>query len=135
MVLAVCGLAVPGIARAEKVTSVSSAPFAQVVDAFEKSIARHGLTLVCHANAQHGAAARGVALKGNQVLMVFRNDLAVRLITADPAAGFEAPIRIYLYENPDGTATVSYIRPASLFAQYRHPEVQAIAARCHLHPG
>lgn len=102
--LAVRGLAVPGLARAEKVTIVSSRPFAQVVDALEKSIARHGLTLVCHANAQRGAAARGVAIKGNQVLMIFRNDL---------------------YERPDGTATVSYIRPTSIFALYRHPRVQA----------
>ena len=114
--LAVRGLAVPGLARAEKVTIVSSRPFAQVVDALEKSIARHGLTLVCHANAQRGAAARGVAIKGNQVLMIFRNDLAGR---------FEVPIRVYLYENPDGTATVSYIRPTSIFALYRHPRVQA----------
>ena len=68
--VAACGLAVPGLARAEKVTTVSSTPFVQVVAAFEKSIARHGLTLVCHANAQRGAAARGVAIKGNQVLMV-----------------------------------------------------------------
>ena len=66
-----------------------------------------------------------MAIKGNQVLMIFRNDLAVRLITADPAAGFEAPIRVYLDENPDGTATVSYIRPTSIFALYRHPGVQA----------
>jgi uncharacterized protein (DUF302 family) len=43
-------------------------------------------------------------------------------------AGFEAPIRICLYENTDGTAIVSYIPPSVLFAPYRHPEVQAVAA-------
>ena len=59
--------------------------------------------------------------------MVFRNDFAVRLLAADPAAGFEAPIRIYVHENPDGTATVSYISPSAVFAPYRHAEVQAIA--------
>lgn len=62
------------------------------------------------------------------VMMVFRNDLAVRLLAADPEAGFEAPIRIYLYENADGTATVSYVPPSVIFAPYRHPEVQAVAA-------
>ena len=46
---------------------------------------------------------------------------------ADPTAGFEAPIRIYVYENADGTATVSYIPPSTVFAPYRHPEVQAVA--------
>jgi uncharacterized protein (DUF302 family) len=59
--------------------------------------------------------------------MVFRNDLAVRLLAADPSAGFEAPIRIYLYENADGTATVAYTPPSVVFAPYRHPEVQTVA--------
>jgi uncharacterized protein (DUF302 family) len=60
--------------------------------------------------------------------MVFRNDFAVRLLAADPAAGFEAPIRIYLYENPDRTATVAYTPPTAVFAPYARPEVRAIAA-------
>jgi uncharacterized protein (DUF302 family) len=52
--------------------------------------------------------------------MVFRNDFAVRLLAADAAAGFEAPIRIYVYENADGTATVSYIAPSVVFAPYQN---------------
>ena len=59
--------------------------------------------------------------------MVFRNDFAVRLLAADAAAGFEAPIRIYVYENADGTATVSYIAPSVVFAPYQNAEVQAVA--------
>ena len=59
---------------------------------------------------------------------VFRNDYAVRLIKADPAAAFEAPMRIYVYENADGTATVTYIRPSALFAPYRHPDIRAVGA-------
>lgn len=111
-----------------RVVRASPAPFAAVAEALERAIEQSKLALVCHANAQRGAAARGVAIKGNQVMMVFRNDFAVRLLAADPAAGFEAPIRIYLYENRDGTATVSYIPPTTLFAPYRHAEVQAVAA-------
>jgi uncharacterized protein (DUF302 family) len=59
--------------------------------------------------------------------MVFRNDFAVRLLAADPAAGFEVPIRIYVYENSNGTGTVSYLPPSAVLAPYRHPEVQAMA--------
>jgi uncharacterized protein (DUF302 family) len=106
---------------------VSRARFADVATALERAIAEANLTLVCHANAQRGAAARGVRIPGNQVLMVFRNDLAVRLLNADPAAGFEAPLRIYLHENPDGTATLTYRAPAVVFAPYRHPDVAAVA--------
>jgi uncharacterized protein (DUF302 family) len=121
--------AVPLSASAQngRVTVTTAAPFARVIEALERAITEEKLALVCHANAQRGAAARGVTIKGNQVLMAFRNDLAVRLLAADPAAGFEAPIRIYVYETADGTATVSYIPPSVVFAPYQHPEVQGVA--------
>jgi uncharacterized protein (DUF302 family) len=118
----------PAWGQDRRITAVSRAPFPKVAAALEEAIAEARMALVCHANAQRGAAARGVQIRGNQVLMVFRNDFALRLIAADPTAGFEAPIRIYIYENPDGTATVSYAPPSAVFAPYRHPEVQAVAA-------
>jgi len=122
-------IALPVTARAQepRVTLKSTAPFARVAEALERAVTEEKMGLVCHANAQRAAAGRGVTIKGNQVLMVFRNDFAVRLLAADPAAGFEAPIRIYVYENDDGTATVSYLPPSVVLTPYRHPEVQAVA--------
>ncbi len=111
-----------------KVVLTSTAPFARAAAALEQAIADHQMGLVCRANAQQGAAARGATIRGNQVFLVFRNDLAVRLIQADPRAAFEAPIRIYLYENPDGTATLAYLKPSTLFAAYAHPEVARVGA-------
>src|SRR2546421_10781492 len=86
----VASWALPASAQGPRVTSVSRAPFAQVATALEQAISDHKMALVCHANAQRSAAARGVSITGNQVLMVFRNDFAVRLQAAEPAAGFEA---------------------------------------------
>ena len=94
-------------AQEGRITLNSTAPFVRVAEALERAVTEEKMGLVCHANAQRAAAGRGVTIKGNQVLMVFRNDFAVRLLAADLAAGFEAPIRIYVYENDDGTATVS----------------------------
>jgi len=127
VLLAFAVWAEPAAGQEGRVNGVSRAPFARVAAALEKAIADEKMALVCHANAQSGAAARGVSIKGNQVLMVFRNDFALRLLAADPAAGFEAPIRIYLYENADGTATVSYRPPSVVFAPYRHEGIQAVA--------
>lgn len=117
----------PSAGQDGRITVKSTAPFGRVAEALERAVTGEKMAVVCHANAQRGAAGRGVTIKGNQVLMVFRNDFAVRLLAADAAAGFEAPIRIYVYENPDGTATVSYMPPRAVFAPYRHAEVQAIA--------
>jgi uncharacterized protein (DUF302 family) len=118
----------PALAQDGRIIATSRAPFAKVAEALEKAVAEHKMALVCHANAQRGAAGRGVTIRGNQVLMVFRNDIAVRLLAAEPQAGFEAPIRIYVYENADGTATVIYVPPSAVFAPYKHPEVKAVAA-------
>jgi uncharacterized protein (DUF302 family) len=118
----------PSAGQEGRITAVSKAPFAHVATALERAIADEKLALVCHANAQRGAQGRGVSIKGNQVMMVFRNDLAVRLIGADPGAAFEAPMRIYVYENADGTATVTYVPPSVLLAPYRHPAVRAVGA-------
>ena len=128
LTLAVWAGAMLPAAAADTVTRVSRAPFSKVAEALEQSIAEQKMALVCHANAQRGATARGVTIPGNQVMMVFRNDFAVRLLAADPKAGFEAPIRIYLYENPDGTATVTYRTPSAVLAPYPHPAVRAVAA-------
>jgi uncharacterized protein (DUF302 family) len=132
VVVALCsaGVAIPSSrvgAQESRVTVKSTAPFGRVAEALERAVTEEKMGLVCHANAQRAAAGRGVTIKGNQVLMVFRNDFAVRLLAADPAAGFEAPIRIYVYENADGTATISYLPPTVVFAPYRHPEIQAVA--------
>jgi len=130
VVVALCsaGVAIPSTdAQESRVTLKSTAPFGRVAEALERAVTEEKMGLVCHANAQRAAAGRGVTIKGNQVLMVFRNDFAVRLLAVDPAAGFEAPIRIYVYENADGTATVSYLPPSVVFAPYRHPEIQAVA--------
>lgn len=121
-------LALPVQAQDGKVTLISKAPFAKVAEALEKAVGDHKMALVCHANAQQGAAARGVKIAGNQVFMVFRNDFAVRILAAAPEAGFEAPIRLYLYENRDGTATLTYMKPSAVFGAYPQPEVGKVAA-------
>ena len=128
--VAVVIMILPGAVSAQsgRVTVTTPGPFVRVSEALERAIADEKMALVCHANAQRGAATRGVAIKGNQLFMVFRNDFAVRLLAADPTAGFEAPIRIYVYENADGTAIVSYVPPSVVFAPYKHPDVRAIAA-------
>ena len=66
-------------------------------------------------------------IPGDAVVMVFRNDIAVRLLAASVPAGIEAPLRICVTENADGTATLSYRVPSALFAPYRNPAVDRVA--------
>ncbi|HXG02708.1 MAG TPA: hypothetical protein VNO23_04740, partial [Candidatus Binatia bacterium] len=73
----------PAAGPESRETAVVRTPFPRVAEASEKAIAEERMTLVCHADAQRGAAARGVMIRGNQVFMVFRNDFAVRLLAAE----------------------------------------------------
>ncbi len=57
-------------------------------------------------------------IPGNMVVGVYRPDFAVRMLAASVPAGIEAPIRFYITENADGTATLSYKKPSAVFAPY-----------------
>lgn len=91
------------------------------------AIRKNKMGLVAFANAQAGAASRGVKIRGNQVFMIYRPDFAIRMLEADVAAGFEAPIRIYVTEKSDGMARVSYIKPSDVFAGYENVKLNAMA--------
>lgn len=93
----------------------------------EKAIADHKMGLVAQASASRGAAARGIKIPGNAVLMVFRNDYAVRMLKASVPAGIEAPLRIHVTENPDRTASVTYRLPSAVFAPYGSPALDELA--------
>jgi uncharacterized protein (DUF302 family) len=102
-------------------------PFDVLLERVEGAVERHGLGVVAKASASRGAAARGVRIPGNAVVMVFRNDYAVRMLEASVAAGIEAPLRLYLTENADGSATLSYRLPSAVFRPYRHAELDRLA--------
>jgi uncharacterized protein (DUF302 family) len=114
--------------REGRVTLTTHAPFAPFAEALKQAIADHKMGLVCHANAQAGAAAVGKNIPGNQVLMVYRPDFAVRMLEANVEAGFEAPIRLYIYENPDGTATLAYVKPSLVFKAHGSAALDHMAA-------
>lgn len=101
--------------------------FDTLLKRLEKAIADNGMGLVAQASASRGAASRGVKIPGNAVLEVFRNDYAVRMLEASVPAGIEAPLRIYVIENTDKTATMIYRRPSAVFAPYGSDKLDAMA--------
>lgn len=92
--------------------------FAALVERLEAAVKAEKMGLVTSASASEGARTAGIAIPGNKVIGVFRNDYARRMLGASVSAGIEAPIRFYVTENPDGTATLSYKTPGAVFAPY-----------------
>ena len=61
------------------------------------------------------------------VVMVFHPRFAVRMLEASVPAGIEAPLRFYITENADGTTTLTYREPSSVFAPYDNADLDAMA--------
>lgn len=108
-------------------TTVSQYGFDALAARLEKSIEANKMGLVAQASASRGAAARGVTIPGNLVLMVFRNDYAVRMLAASVPAGIEAPLRLYVTEDANGKASVTWRAPSAVFAPYGSAELNAMA--------
>ncbi len=92
--------------------------FAELWSRLEKAVAANQMGIVARARASKGAAARGIEIPGNAVIMVYRNDFAVRMLEANLTAGIEAPLHFNVTEDAAGTATLSYRTPSAVFAPY-----------------
>ncbi|MEX0350287.1 MAG: DUF302 domain-containing protein [Paracoccaceae bacterium] len=90
----------------------------QLVEDVKAAVKDNGLIVVTQAGPTKAAAARGITIPANRVIGVFNNDFAVRVLNTSTAAMIEAPIRLYVTENADGTATLSYKTPSFVFAPY-----------------
>ena len=108
-------------------TVTSSQAFDAVVTRLEKAIEANKMGLVAQASASRGAAARGAKIRGNDLLMVFRNDYAVRMLAASVPAGIEAPLRVYITEDRDGRTSVTWRSPSAVFAPYGNADLNALA--------
>ncbi len=92
--------------------------FAALAERLDAAVKANKMAIITMATASDGAKAQGFAIPGNRVAGVFRNDFARRMLQASVAAGIEAPIRFYVTENSDGTATLSYKTPTAVFSPY-----------------
>lgn len=92
--------------------------FDALVEAVRASVESAPIAIVTQASASDGARAQGHTIPGNRVFGLYRNDYARRMLAASIAAGIEAPIRLYVTEDADGAASLSYKTPTAVFLPY-----------------
>ena len=92
--------------------------FDRLVADTRAAVKANGMGVVTQAGPTKAAAARGIEIPGNRVIGVFNNKFAVRVLALSTAAMIEAPIRLYVTEDEDGTATLSYKTPTYVFTPY-----------------
>ena len=101
-------------------------PYAELEEKLKAAIVKNKMNPVNRASASDGAKGRGVSIRGDAVIGVFRNDFAVRMLEANVDAGIEAPVRLHLVEEADGTTTIRYYKPSALFGRYEGDAIKAL---------
>jgi uncharacterized protein (DUF302 family) len=100
---------------------------AVLLDDLTAAVKANGMAVVTQAGPTGAARARGITIPENRVVGVFNNDFAVKVLATSTAAMIEAPIRFYVTQAPDGTATLSYKTPGFVFAPYLDEGGEALA--------
>jgi uncharacterized protein (DUF302 family) len=104
--------------------------YAELIEQVDAAVAASPLNVVTRASATVAAKSLGQDIPGNMVIGVFAPQFAIRLLQTSAAAGIEAPLRLYITENSDGSATLSYKTAAHVLAPYMEeggPELMALA--------
>jgi len=96
-------------------------PFGAFIEKLTAAIKANKMGIVGNACATCGAKNIGVTIPGNRVIMIFNPHFAVRMLKASEAAGIEAPVRLYVTEQPNGKARLTYRMPSHLFGAYKVP--------------
>ncbi|MGF1561496.1 MAG: DUF302 domain-containing protein [Geminicoccaceae bacterium] len=96
----------------------SAHDYATLVERTNKAVEDSPINIVTRASATVGAKSLGKTIPGNMVIGVYGPQFAVRMLDASVQAGIEAPLRLYLTENDDGTASLSYRTATHVFEPY-----------------
>lgn len=96
-------------------------PYGAFLKRLTAAITANKMGIVGNACATCGAKSIGVTIPGNRVMMIFNPHFAVRMLKASVASGIEAPLRLYITEQPDGKARLTYRLPSHVFGVYKVP--------------
>jgi len=100
-----------------------------LIKRLDQAVKDNKMGLVTQASATLGAKkALNKTIPGNMVVGVYRPDFAVRMLEASVPAGIEAPLRLYVTEQSDGTAMLTYRAPSAVFAPYEVGALDEMAA-------
>ena len=111
-------------------TNVIKTPhsYKALIQRLDKAVKKNKMGLVNRASATLGAQrVLGLTIPGNMVVGVYHPRFAVRMLKASIPAGIEAPLRFYITENADKTATLRYRTPSSVFAPYGNAALDTMA--------
>ncbi len=101
--------------------ATSTRNFNDVLSSLVAEIDRAGLKLLQEIDVQAALAGAGWSTGGFRLLFFFHPAFVIRVTTADVSAMVEAPLKLVVVENPDGTVSLRIADPAIAFGRYGNP--------------
>lgn len=113
---------------------ITTLPFEDVLIRLRHAIEAAGLWVLHEIDPQKVLQRGGHDIGPARQILFFHPDLMVRLLQANPAALLEAPLKLAVMQQPDGTVTIRWHDPAVAFGRYGNPVLtdmgQDLASRC-----
>ncbi len=132
VLLGLAAFATPAAAAGQWLDGMVHTPsqhdFATLRERLKAAVENHEMFVLGFPCASCFAAKNGVKIPGNSVLLTFHQRFALPMLETSVQAGYEAPMRFYVTENDDGTATLSYRKPSAVWAGYNEPKLDKLAA-------
>lgn len=111
----------------DRIDVVSGRSFDETVERLQWSIGGHGLTVVSAMKYDEILGRKKDSTPHAVVFEVMRRDWARRLLEADAAVGIVLPVRLYAFENAQGSTVVSYLRPGALLESAENEKLRNLA--------
>lgn len=123
-----------GSATTSQAIRSSRRPFQDVLDAVRGAVEVEGMKVLQEIDPQAALQGFNLEIGGARLVFFFHPLLLQRLLETDWTAIAEAPLKLALLEQPDGTVSLRMADPAAAFDRYGNPALatfgQELAAAC-----
>jgi uncharacterized protein (DUF302 family) len=115
-------LAIPDAASNSVVRIRSAYDVDETVERLVALLAKHAIRVFARIDFAADAAAAGLALRPEQLLIFGNPKSGTPLLAASPAVGLDLPLKALVWEDADGAAWIAHNDPAYIVARHALPE-------------
>lgn len=125
------GMSVTAHAAGDKQPTMikSSKSFANTVSAIKSAIKNKGVAIIFEVNHQNMIAMVGGSTTPSVTIGFAKPQLGQKLLSLEPLAGIEMPMRIAVRELVNGNVYVIYYKPSYLFSHYNNPRLSKLGKK------
>ncbi len=122
----VAASAAPVAAQGPRETVASHHSFTETVAGLKGAVGKGGMMVMAEVDQGNIMSMTGLKMQGH-LFLVGNPAVGKQVFGSDPGAGLYLPLRVYVYQDKDGTTFVSYDRPSAVLGQFHDPAIDKTA--------